>query len=127
VKKIFDKSNLETAEAARRLEISIRFVAHQSFFKYRAKQTAHGKQLFRNIPRLKLLDVFTRSLVFAVSDLMRRRRAVFFGQQLFKAGSQRRFDDAFSDDGTVHDMNYLPLVITNKLCLNDIMPPELRE
>jgi hypothetical protein len=57
---------------------------------------------------------------------MRRRRAVFFGQQSFKAGSQRRFDDAFRDYGTVYDINHLPVVITSALCLSDIIPPELR-
>jgi hypothetical protein len=82
VERVFHKSNLEIAEMIGCLDIPIRVTGSQTRFQYRLQHMAHGQELFRTAPDLKLQDAFTRPWLPVLLHLMHSRCALLFDEYL---------------------------------------------
>jgi hypothetical protein len=121
------KSNIGTAEIAGRLNIPIRVVASLAFFEYHPQQMAHGQELCRADPDLKLHHAFRRSSVPVFSDSMRSRGAAFFEQRMSEFGKQCRFVNFLCNSGTIHGVSLLHAAVTNQSCLAHVKPLKPRK
>jgi hypothetical protein len=101
--------------------------ASQTFLEYRLQQMAHGQKLFRTAPDWKLQDAFTGASLLVLSDLMHSRVAGLFDQRLSEVANQYHFMNLSCHSGIIHGVSFLHAAVTNRSCLDGMMPSEPRK